>query len=281
MIVFPNCKINIGLFVTEKRADGYHNIESLFIPVGWCDVLEVNHADHSSIRLNVSGAQISDDPENNIVVKAYRLMHREFGIPGVNVHLWKRLPMGAGLGGGSADGAFMLKALNSIFELDINESRLESLAAQLGSDCPFFIRNRIRYVSGRGEQMQDMDMDLSELYVMIIHPGIHVGTAEAYRLLTPGKSMFDLRKLSATPKEEWKNRVVNDFEKPVAAIHPVIRDIGNAMLNAGAFFSSMSGSGSAVYGLFSEKPNEHSVLEQLSLPTSALWYTGKFRPAGK
>lgn len=281
MIVFPNCKINIGLFVTEKRNDGFHNLESVFYPVPWTDVLEVNFSDAQDITLAVTGAAVTDDVENNIIVKAYRLMQREFAIGGVNVHLWKRLPMGAGLGGGSANGAFMLNALNTLFELNVSSSRRKELAAELGSDCPFFIDNTASFVSGRGEVLEAYPLDLSGYHILIVHPGIHVSTAQAFAQLKPKAATFNLRSLNQLEMNQWREQVKNDFEQSIFPQYQEIEAIKHAMYQSGALFASMSGSGSAVYGIFSEEPNEHSVLSVLEKPTSALWYKGTFPPIKK
>lgn len=281
MIVFPNCKINIGLFVTEKRGDGFHNLESIFFPINWTDALEVNFNDSNDITLKVSGATVTDDIEKNIIVKAYRLMQQHYAIGGVDVHLWKKLPMGAGLGGGSADAAFMLKTLNNLFELNLSASRLMELAAVLGSDCPFFIENKVSFVSGRGELIEKYSLDLEGLYILIIHPGIHVSTTEAFAQLTPKYAPSNLRQLHQLPLEQWKDQVYNDFEASIFPQYPEIKTLKEAFYKEGATYAAMSGSGSAVYGLFKSEPNEHSVLNALTNPTSALWYKGIIPPSEK
>lgn len=280
MIVFPNCKINIGLFVTSKRPDGFHNIESIFMPVEWTDVLEINHAESALGNFTQSGLTIDADVEQNIVVKAVRLMQREFAIGEMNIHLMKNLPMGAGLGGGSADGAFAISAINAICDLKLSQTQMAELAAQLGSDCPFFIYNSPCFVSGRGELIEPIDLDLSSYYIGLIHPGIHVSTPLAYSKIKPEEAAFDLRLLNQTPIEEWEEMVENDFELPVFSMFPLIADIKSAMYESGALYASMSGSGSAVYGIFSEKPNLDEIKQDLRL-TSALAYTGRFRAEQK
>ncbi|MFZ4786317.1 MAG: 4-(cytidine 5'-diphospho)-2-C-methyl-D-erythritol kinase, partial [Flavobacteriales bacterium] len=273
MIVFPNCKINIGLFVTSKRPDGFHNIESVFMPVAWNDVLEINHAQGVSGSFTQSGLTIDADIEQNIVVKAARLMQREFAIGEMDIHLMKNLPMGAGLGGGSADGAFAISAINAIFDLNLSKIQMAQLAAQLGSDCPFFIYNSPCFVSGRGEIIEPIHLDLSSYYIGLIHPGIHLSTPLAYSKIKPEEATFDLRLLNQTPIEEWEEMVENDFELPVFSMFPLIGDIKSAMYESGALYASMSGSGSAVYGIFSEMPNLDEIKKDLRL-TSALAYTG-------
>ena len=276
MILFPNCKINLGLYVTSKREDGFHNIESLFLPVPWCDVLEVLISDDNDIQLEVIGTPIDGDVEDNIVVKAYRLLQKDFGIGGVKVKLWKRLPTGAGLGGGSANGAFMLKGLNEVFELKIENDVLKRYAAQLGSDCPFFIDNSPAFVSGRGEVMEAMNIDFPSLYIAIVHPGIHVSTPKAYSMITPKSAPVDLLQINDWPLSQWHSLVTNDFETPVVTMFPRILEIKKSFQEMGALYASMSGSGSAVFAFFEDEPNAHSVREKMQISTSVPLYIGKF-----
>ncbi len=276
MILFPNCKINLGLFVTSKREDGFHNIESLFLPVSWCDVLEVLICDEMDIQLEVIGTPIDGDLEDNIVVKAYRLLQKDFNLSGVKVKLWKRLPTGAGLGGGSANGAFMLKAINEIFELNIENNQLKQYAAQLGSDCPFFIDNIPAFVSGRGEVMESLDIAFPSLYIVIVHPGIHVSTPKAYSMITPKSAPIDLHQINEWPISQWQSLVTNDFETPVGTMFPRILEIKKTFQEMGAIYASMSGSGSAVFAFFENEPNERSVREKLQISTSVPLYIGKF-----
>lgn len=280
MIVFPNCKINIGLFVTSKRSDGFHNIESVFMPVDWNDILEINHAAGPQGNFVQSGHVIDADTEQNIVMKAVRLMQREFAIGEVDVHLVKKLPMGAGLGGGSADGAFAISSINQIFNLQLSTAQLAELAAQLGSDCPFFIYNTPCFVSGRGEVIEPIPLDLSNYHIGLIHPGIHVSTPLAYSKIKPSEASFDLRLLKDTSVLDWAELVENDFETPVFTMFPLIGDIKSAMYESGALYASMSGSGSAVYGIFENEPDLNEIKQDLRL-TSALAYTGKFRATQK
>lgn len=276
MILFPNCKINLGLFVTSKREDGFHNIESLFLPVQWCDVLEVIISTDDDIHLEIIGTPIGGDIEDNIVVKAYRLLQKDFNLSGVRVKLWKRLPTGAGLGGGSANGAFMLKAINEVFELNIENNQLKQYAAQLGSDCPFFIDNVPAFVSGRGEVMERSHINFPPLYIAIIHPGIHVSTPKAYSMITPKSAPVDLHQINDWPISQWQSLVTNDFETPVGTMFPRILEIKNTFQEMGAVYSSMSGSGSAVFAFFENEPNEHSVREKMEISTSVPLYIGKF-----
>jgi 4-diphosphocytidyl-2-C-methyl-D-erythritol kinase len=250
MIAFANAKINLGLFVTERRPDGFHNLESIFLPVSLCDVVEAVRADGNDIRFTTQGRAIDGDIETNLCVRAYRLLSRDFALGGLDGTMLKNIPIGAGLGGGSSDGANMLKILNTLFELNLSTEELKQYAAQLGSDCPFFIENKPCFVHGRGELLEPMSLSLQGQHVVIIHPGIHVSTAEAYRGITPKSAPFDLRTISDLPKDQWQQLVTNDFEDSVCKQHTAIAELIVQLLNAGAWYARMSGSGSAVYGFF-------------------------------
>lgn len=254
MLRFPKAKINIGLYVTSKRQDGYHTIESIFYPIPIADALEAVKADHSTCQLSIHGLTVAGDLENNLIFKAWKLLHDNYGIGGVDAWLIKQIPMGAGLGGGSGNGAHMLLLLNDLFELHIDTDTLETFAAKLGSDCPFFIRETPAYVTGRGDVMEPIDLDLSGKWLTLIHPGVHVGTKEAYSLITPIPAENDLRQLASLPLNEWGAMAINHFERPVAALHPVVREALSILQERGATFASMSGSGSAVYGIFERDP---------------------------
>jgi len=254
MIVFPNCKINLGLFVTDRRTDGYHSIESLFLPVPWTDILEVIPDSGVRCVFSTTGLPIVGEVSDNLVVRAWQLMHDRFGIRGVQVHVHKEIPMGAGLGGGSSDGAFMLKALNTLYELNVSEDELEELAASLGSDCPFFIRNIPTFVSGRGEVLEPIATGLFDGWIALIHPTVHVGTAEAYSLIEPQPAPVDLRQINDIPFSWWQEQVRNDFEAPIVGRHASIHEARQRLLDTGAGYVAMSGSGSAVFGLFTSEP---------------------------
>ncbi len=253
MLVFPNAKVNLGLYVTEKREDGYHNIESVFLPIGLQDSLDIMTTMSNSFEMELLGIEISGDVKDNICAKAWQLLHKEYGIGGVKCILLKNIPTGAGLGGGSADGAFMLKALNDIFKLQLSISKLEELAAQLGSDCPFFIENKPKFVHGRGEYLETIDLNLKGHFITIVNPGIHVSTPQAYSLIKPETAPINLRTLSSSSVKQWKNLVNNQFEKPIAELHPAIYLIKEKLYESGAIYAAMSGSGSSVYGIFSER----------------------------
>lgn len=254
MVCFPNCKINLGLYITNRRLDGYHDLETVFYPItGLNDALEVVPATGHTARLFLDGKDIAGNVEQNLVWKAYELMNQRFPakVPALDIHLLKSIPMGAGLGGGSADGAFMLKLLNDYCRMELTDKYLADMALELGSDCPFFIYNTPQFAKGRGEQMTPMPMlDLSGYSIQIICPEVHISTKEAFSMITPRKPMFDLRKLPELPISQWKDNISNDFEDAVFMQHPELGNIKRALYEQGAVYASMSGSGSAVYGIF-------------------------------
>ena len=259
MLLFPNAKINLGLNVVERRTDGYHNIETVFYPIGLSDVLEVVPSEScSDYSFSSSGIVLPGDPEENLIVKAYRLLRFDFQIPAVDILLCKQIPFGAGLGGGSADAAFMLKGLNELFELNISTKELEKYAAKLGADCPVFIQNKAVFASGTGNIFTPVNLSLKGYHLLLVKPDIHVSTPEAYSLVIPGKAQVSLLESIQRPIAEWKEGVKNDFEKSVFARHPEIETIKNKLYDMGAIYASMSGSGSAVYGIFNEMPEKNN-----------------------
>ncbi|MFT4154944.1 4-(cytidine 5'-diphospho)-2-C-methyl-D-erythritol kinase [Parafilimonas sp.] len=263
MIVFPNCKINLGLHITGKRYDGYHNLETIFYPLPFYDVLEVLHhsqQDEDYILLT-SGIEIEGRPETNLCVKAYRLLKKDFPqLPSVQIHLHKAIPTGAGLGGGSADGAFMLTLLNDKFKLHLTEEKLLQYALMLGSDCPFFIINRPSFATQRGEALQPIHLHLSGYTLVLVKPGIHVNTGWAFSQV--GYSApNNIKNIMEQPAETWQGKLENAFEKPVFEKYTEIKNIKEQLLQNGALFASMSGSGSSVYGIFNK-----------SIPVSALLF---------
>lgn len=267
MIVFPNVKINIGLLVLNKRADGFHNIQSVFYPVPWYESLEIvkaNEKREDKFKLKTYGFEIPGDPNDNLILKTLRSLDAEFSLPALDVHLIKKLPMGAGLGGGSADAAFALKAAVEVAELDIEDDKAEEILAGIGSDCPFFWRNSPQLVEGRGELMRSIDLDLSGMYILIVNPGIHVSTREAYaNVKLNSNPPIDLAHMSGLPIEEWKGIISNGFEDGIVAMHPKIGEIKNRVYEMGAVYASMTGSGSSVYGLFREQPEVPKDWQQL------------------
>lgn len=252
MIVYPNAKINIGLFVVEKRSDGFHNLESVFYPIALSDELEINRIEgrFGECVFSNSGIPVDCAPESNLVVKAYHLLADRYKLPAVSVHLKKMIPFGAGLGGGSADAAFMLKALNEYFELNLSVLELEHYAAMLGSDCIFFIQNRPAFVSGRGELSEDIKLSLNNYSIVLLKPVAKISTKEAYAGIVPTPAPFDLRELPKYAPEEWSRFISNDFEKSIFPHHPQIARIKQSLYDQGALYASMTGSGSSVYGIF-------------------------------
>lgn len=256
MIEYPNCKINIGLGVMRRRDDGYHDLESVFVPVPLCDELEINPSARFSFMQ--SGINVGCYPEDNIVVKAFNLMRKECGtrLPDVEIHLHKRIPFGAGLGGGSSDAAFTLRMLNSLFDLGIDGQRLRELAAKLGADCSFFIDNQPALVTGIGDCITPLGYNpLQGSTLLMVKPDEAVSTAEAYRGVTPrdrrtDAKPVDLAEALRLPPEQWRDLVVNDFEASVFQSHPRLAELKAQMYAAGAAYAAMSGSGSTVYGLF-------------------------------
>ena len=256
MILYPNAKINIGLNVVEKRADGYHNLETVFYPINLLDALEITTDEHQadSVKLKVSVEAIAGRPSDNLVVKACNLMRSMFPekIERLSVHLHKHIPTGAGLGGGSSDAAFTIKALNEKFSLGMSVDQMEQLSAQLGADCPFFIKNQPVFAEGIGDIFTDIDIVLKGKILVLVKPDISVSTADAYSLVSPHKPQQSLRESLRLPVEEWKNHVVNDFESSVFKKFPEIAAIKDRLYDLGALYASMSGSGSAVYGIFNQ-----------------------------
>ena len=247
MIVYPNAKINIGLNVIKKRVDSYHDISSFLYPVReLSDILEIIPSD----VLLFSSSGITVPVEKNICMRAYDLLKSDFGIHPVKIHLHKRIPIGAGLGGGSSDGAFTLVALNHIFDLNLSIERLERYALQLGADCPFFIQNKSRYVTGIGDKMSLLDLDFSDFELRFIFPQLHISTTEAYAEIRPQIPKFDLLDLIRQPLSSWKDKVKNDFEDSAFVKYPDLKVMKEKLYDEGAIYASMSGSGSVLYGLF-------------------------------
>lgn len=248
MIAFPNVKINLGLNILSKREDNYYNIDSCFYPVPWCDALEIIPTKKFSFR--AYGLPIPGDNANNLCIKAYKLIKEDYDIPPVAIRLLKQIPMGAGLGGGSSDGAFTLKLINELFALRLSNRQLEQYALRLGSDCPFFIRNKPAIVKGRGEELTPIDLDISGHYLAIYNHGIHISSAKAYTAITPKQPVVSIAKILSSPIMQWRSHLQNDFEASIFASHPKIALLKNEMYGAGALYSSMTGSGSTVYGIF-------------------------------
>lgn len=253
MICFPNIKINLGLYITEKRKDGYHNLQTVFLPVNLFDALEIIPAKHNTTTLTISGKTVAGNFSQNIVWKAFALLHNLYPekVSPIDIFLRKAIPMGAGLGGGSADGAFMLLLLNQYFSLQLNENDLINNALQLGSDCPFFIKNIPCFAKGRGELLSELSLpQIYDYDLMLVCPQVHISTADAFRHVTVKVPNVDLQSISSIPVQEWKNHVFNQFENSVFHQYPALEDIKNKLYDNGAVYASLSGSGAAIYGLF-------------------------------
>lgn len=250
MVLFPNAKINIGLNVTEKRNDGFHNIESIFYPVfELYDVLEIVKCEE--LKFTSTGIEIPGSKKDNLCLKAYQLLKQDFNISPVHIYLLKVIPIGAGLGGGSADAAFTLKGLNDLFDLKLTDEQLISYAQKLGSDCAFFIKNKPVYAFNKGDEFGDIELDLLTFEIKIEYPNIHIGTAEAYAGIQPKEPVKNIKSLIAeVPIENWKETIKNDFEESIFPNHPEIKELKEKMYKNGAVYASMTGSGSAVYGVF-------------------------------
>lgn len=273
MIVFPNAKINIGLYITEKRTDGFHNIETVFLPIPkLCDILEAIPLPNQIAPLSFSqrGFAVDGDSSSNLCVKAYNLFIKNRKLPKMAIHLHKQIPLGAGLGGGSSDGAFTLNLLNQLSEEPIPQTDLFSLALELGSDCPFFLANTPCFGSSRGEILEPIDLKLSGSFIVLVNPGIHVHTGKAYSQSTPQPAPYNLKLIERTPIEKWKYLVTNDFEKVVFPAHPKIKKVKDELYRLGAVYSSMSGSGSTVFGIFKNQPDIKGMFEGLHTHVSEL-----------
>jgi len=257
MICFPNAKINLGLFVTEKRADGYHNLETLFYPIKLHDVLEIieNKESREAYLWSSSGIKIDGNPADNLCIKALMLLKKDFRIPSIKIHLHKVVPFGAGLGGGSADAAFTLITLNQMFKLGLTDDQLAQYAKQIGADCPFFIYNKPCIAKGIGNEFEFQDLQLPGKYIQLIKPDIHISTPEAYRGIKPKLPKESILHILNKPVEEWKDNLINDFEASVFPNHTSIEDIKKQMYDNGAIYSSMTGSGAAVFGIFEDEPD--------------------------
>jgi len=247
----------------KKRIDGYHNIESIFYPVKWCDAIEaIQEERNGTINISPFGIQIPGSPESNLCVNAYHLLSAKYKLPSLHLWLLKCIPMGAGLGGGSADAVFFLSLLNNLFQLNISRKELKIYASQIGSDCTFFIENKPALVTGTGNIISPIKLDLNSYYIAIVYPQIHVDTKNAYSLITPHKRQSSLNDLIQAPIGAWKETISNDFEEPIFKTTPQLVELKDFLYKQGALYASMTGSGSAIYGIFDKKP------ELIGLPSS-------------
>lgn len=260
MIVFPHCKINLGLQILHKRSDGYHALQTVFYPLRLRDVLEIIRqpstvAAAEEVVFSTSGILVPGNATENLCLQAYHLLKQHFpDLPAIQMHLHKNIPMGAGLGGGSSDGAFTLQLLNDQFQLGLSLEQLSSYALALGSDCPYFLYSQPCYATGRGEVLTPLSLSLRNYQIVLVNPGVHVNTGEAFRMLGRGseapEALPDLRSIVQSPPETWKETLINDFEAPVSSHYPVIHEIKSTLYAAGALYASMTGTGSTVFGIF-------------------------------
>ncbi len=265
MIDFPNAKINLGLRIVSKRSDGYHNLETLFYPVNIKEALEVLPADEMSFE--TSGLAIPGFANENLCLKAYDLLKQDFDLPKLRILLHKNIPIGAGLGGGSADAAFFIKILNKQFKLNLSVTEMENYARQLGADCAFFIENKPVLAFGKGDEFKPINLDLSKYYIVLAMPDVHVSTSEAYRGVKLAKPEVSLEELIQLPIQQWQGKIINDFEAHIFKAYPQIRKVKELFIEAGALFSLMSGSGASVFGIFEQKP----MLNELQKYAQVFW----------
>lgn len=259
MVLYPCAKINLGLNVVNKRVDGYHDLETVFFPVGIHDELAISVSSDSAQKhpcmLHLEGLKVDGDPQKNLVVKAYDLLAGYFSLPKINVKLVKRIPMQAGMGGGSSDCAYMIRALNETFCLGLSIKEMQGFAAKLGADCAFFIDPRPSYAEGIGEKLKTISLDLGYYKIVIVKPPVAISTKEAFSHITPKQPEERCIDIVKDPVETWKDRLVNDFELSVMPEHPEISDIKSKLYTLGAEYAAMSGSGSAIFGLFKDVPS--------------------------
>jgi len=253
MICFPNAKINLGLHILSKRADGYHNIETVFYPVDLCDALEIVPATEKSTAFIQTGISIDGKPEDNLVMKAYYLLKKDYDLPEATIYLRKQIPTGAGLGGGSSDAAFMIKLLNDFAGLKLSTEQMETFACRIGADCPFFIQNKPVFAEGTGNVFSPAAISLQGYHLLIVKPSVSVSTKEAYKWVKPQQPAVSLKEIIRMPVNEWKNHLFNDFEEGVFAQYPEVGEIKQRLYAEGALYVSMSGSGSAVFGIFDKE----------------------------
>lgn len=261
MITFPVAKINLGLNVVEKRADGYHNLQTVFYPVPIMDALEIvpmsdGFPSDVDCDLKVTNITIEGDEQRNLVVRAYHLLKADHPeLPRVHAHLWKGIPTQAGMGGGSSDCGYMIRLLNETFDMGLSSEQMQQYAARLGADCAFFIESRACYAEGIGERLQPIDLDLSGWHVGVVRPDIPVPTKEAFSRIHPHYPALNCRDVVKQPVETWRDRLTNDFEESVFVLHPEIGAVKEQLYKMGATYAAMSGSGSALFGLFKDEPD--------------------------
>jgi 4-diphosphocytidyl-2-C-methyl-D-erythritol kinase len=254
MVVFPNAKINLGLHITEKRADGYHNIESVFYPIPLTEALEITENKLNKNNFDAIGIDIPKDGKLNLVEQAWEIVNDYIPIPRVDLELLKSIPIGAGLGGGSSDAAFCITGLNKLFNLEIPETKMLEMAGKLGADCAFFVKNKATYAEGVGDEFSDYEVSLAGKFLVLVYPNIHVSTPIAYKHVIPSKPKYNIKAILKTPIKEWKGKLENNFEASVIKEYPLIGTIKNALYKQGALYASMSGSGSSIFGIYETEP---------------------------
>lgn len=259
MILFPNAKINIGLNITERRPDGYHNLETIFYPININDALEV--VESSELSFTSSGLDIPGRMEDNLCIKGYHLLKKDHDLPPVSIHLHKNIPIGAGLGGGSADAAFFIKLMDQLFKLGLSVEKMTDYARNLGADCAFFIESKPVFAFERGDEFEPIKLDLSKYKIALVMPDVHISTSEAFGGIKPTPVKDSLLDLIAEPITEWKKYIKNDFETSVFKNHVEIRGVKAALYEAGAIYASMSGSGASVFGIFEQIPDLQHLAE--------------------
>ena len=258
MLVFSNCKINLGLNVINKRLDGFHNLKTVFYPINWLDELEVIEDDRAKngFSFSQSGLTIDVPIENNLIYKAWQLITNKTKLPPIKVNLVKRIPMGAGLGGGSSNAAYFITLINSKFDLGFSSDEMIQLSAQIGSDCAFFINNKPVFAEGKGDVLSSININLNQYYILLVFPNIYSNTKDAFNNLVYQTPTIELKTIiEEIPIDEWKNNLVNDFEQSIFLKHPKIKELKELFYSEGAIYSSMSGSGSCVFGIFDQEPN--------------------------
>jgi 4-diphosphocytidyl-2-C-methyl-D-erythritol kinase len=249
MIFFPHAKINLGLYILSKRPDGFHNLETIFYPLPIHDVLEIVSSEQT--RFLPAGLTVPGNPSENLVMRAYQLLKKNYPrIGSLDIHLFKAIPMGAGLGGGSADAAGLIRLINRFFDLKISDKELGAYALELGSDCPFFLQSAPCFASGQGEILEPLSLDLSGYSILLVHPGMHINTTWAFSKIVPARPENDLRQSISAPVQNWENTIRNDFEKPVFSAYPSLEKIKKQLYTSGAFYAAMTGSGSTIFGIF-------------------------------
>lgn len=273
MLLLPNCKINIGLNIVSKRSDGYHNLETVFFPIPLRDNLEFKEIENEDVpyRLVSGGVPIEGKPEDNLIVKVYLDMKAEFNLPALELSLYKNIPMGAGLGGGSSDAAAMMKGLNEAYNLHLSAEDMEKRLAKFGADCPFFVRNKPAYATGIGDELTNCNVSLKDKFIVLVKPDVFVSTKEAYAHVTPKLPAIPLAEAIKLPIETWKEQIVNDFEQSVFPFHPELPAIKQTLYDMGAVYASMSGSGSTMYGIFNRPtPEANEVFDKCFVYTKKL-----------